>query len=201
MLRIENLAVEKAGRTVCFVPHLEVQRGERINVVGPNGCGKSTLLRVLSGLENEFNGECNVDVPIRNRVFVHQSPFLFRGSVLSNVMYGLRARQLPRQQQRSSAQHWLKVFGVAHLENRSSDKLSGGERRRVALARAFAVEPDLLLLDEPFSDLDSDGVELVSKAIDEGNNRTILVSSPTPLSDALTDRILNVSNSISKSAL
>jgi ABC-type nitrate/sulfonate/bicarbonate transport system ATPase subunit len=185
MLRIRDLRLGKAGKTICHVPELEVRRGERIAVVGPNGSGKTTLLRVVGGLERQFTGECRVDVPSRERVYVHQSPHLFRGSVLSNAKYGLAARHLPRRKQVSTAREWLRTLGVEHLVHRQCASLSGGERRRVALARAFATEPEILLLDEPLADLDQEGIDIVCRAISASSIWTVLIASPVPLPDAL----------------
>ncbi len=181
MLRIQNLQVEKADKTICHVPELDVARGERLAVIGPNGSGKTTLLRVASGLEREFTGLCHIGAPTRSRVFVHQAPYLFRGSVLFNTTYGLAARGIARRQQISIAREWLAALGVEHLVGRQCSTLSGGERRRVALARAFALEADLLLLDEPFADLDEDGIAVVCRAIATVSRSTILIASPVAL--------------------
>lgn len=181
MLRVRDLRVIKAGKTICSVPELDVEAGEHVAVIGPNASGKTTFLRVISGLENDFTGECQIDVPKGQRIYVHQSPHLFRGSILFNTKYGLAARRVPAQKQTSTARQWLTTFGVGHLDRCRSEHLSGGERRRVALARAFAVQPDLLILDEPLADLDSAGISLVCRVIDTTSRSTILISSPVPL--------------------
>jgi energy-coupling factor transporter ATP-binding protein EcfA2 len=186
MLRIRKLQVDKADKTICDVPELDVRRGERVAVTGANGSGKTTLLRVLSGLETEFTGQCTVDVPVRQRVYVHQSPYLFRGSVLFNATYGLAARSVPRSQRDSLARRWLGTLGIEHLVHRRCAHLSGGERRRLALARAFAIGAELLLLDEPLADLDQEGIDTVCRAISKASRSTILISSPVPLPDELT---------------
>jgi ABC-type nitrate/sulfonate/bicarbonate transport system ATPase subunit len=192
MLQIRNLKVEKAGKTICDLPDLDVARGERVAVLGPNGSGKTTLLRVLSGLEVEFTGKCQSAVSRRDRVYVHQSPYLFRGSVLFNATYGLAARKMARRKQVSTAREWLDTLGVGHLAERQCGNLSGGERRRVALARAFAIQSDVLLLDEPLADLDEEGMDIVCRAISTVTRATILMSSPVPLPDALSVRSLRL---------
>ncbi len=181
MLRIRKLNVEKAGRKICHVGELDVARGERLAVIGPNGSGKTTLLRVVGGLESHFAGECRVDAPHRDRVYVHQAPYLLRGSVLFNTTYGLAARRMPRRQRKAAAREWLVALGVEHLIHRRGRRLSGGETRRVALARALAVRPDLLLLDEPLADLDEAGIAAVCRALSALPNTTILIASPVPL--------------------
>ena len=190
MLQIRNLRVEKAGKTICRVPKLDVTRGEQVGVIGPNGSGKTTLLRVVSGLESKCRGECRADVPPLDRVYVHQAPYLFRGTVLFNTLYGLAARQVPRRERLSLAQQWLNTLGIRHLAQRRSTSLSGGERRRVALARAFAIQPAILLLDEPFADLDQEGIELVCGALATAANSTVLIASPIPLPESLKVRSL-----------
>ena len=191
MLSIRDLQVAKRGKMICRVPELDVQAGERVVVAGPNGAGKSTLLRVLGGLETVFSGSCDVKVSVSQRVFVHQSPYLFRGSVLKNVSYGLTARGIPRRQQGEVAAQWLDRFGIAHLSGSPSHQLSGGERRRVALARAFAVSPKLLLLDEPLADLDEHAVTIVQRAL-EAQDATVLIASPVALPKSFEARVAKI---------
>lgn len=189
MLQIRDLRVDKGGRTICCVPELTVGSGERVALVGPNGSGKTTLLRVLSGLERDIHGECRIVPPMRKRVYVHQSPYLFRGTVMWNVGYGLAARNIDKKSRTSTVWHWLNVFGIGGLAERHCEKLSGGERRRVALARAFAIRPDLLLLDEPLADLDEEGIEIVCRAIADESESTIVIVSPVPVPSTLRVRL------------
>lgn len=187
IIDIRELTVRKSGRTICSVPELQVAAGERIGIVGPNGSGKTTLLRVIAGLEREHSGKCTVNAPSRQRVYVHQAPYLFRGSVLFNVTYGLAARGVPRHRRLDIARRLLADFDVIALAARSTAGLSGGERRRIALVRALAVQPDILLLDEPLADLDRQGVETVRRALLK-STATVLIASPDPLPDGLVAR-------------
>ena len=181
MIDIENLQVCHMGTTICSVPRLVVERGERFGVLGKNGSGKTTLLRVLGGLERGFGGRCALDVKRREIVYVEQSVFLFRGTVLFNTMYGLRARGLGRTPAEARALRWLDMLGIRGLAGVSARRLSSGERRRAALARALAIEPAVLLLDEPLADMDDEGVDRVRQALKELSDSTILIASPTSL--------------------
>ena len=147
---------------------LDIQSGELIALLGPSGCGKTTLLRIIAGLETadvgsiHFSGEDTTDVHVRERNvgFVFQHYALFRHmTVFDNVAFGLRMK--PRKERPSEAQIKEKVMSLLKLvqldwiADRYPSQLSGGQRQRIALARALAVEPKVLLLDEPFGALDA----------------------------------------------
>jgi len=188
MIDINDLRVNKNGRTICSVSELQIAPGERVAIRGPNGSGKTTLLRVLSRLEVNYQGTCSVDASWRDCVYVHQSPYLFRGTVLFNVTYGLCERGKNRAECKQLALSWLRRLGVENLSETRVTHLSGGELRRVALARAMILRPRLLLLDEPLADMDADGGAAVCAALDELKESTILVASPTTLPNGLTSR-------------
>lgn len=177
LIQVRQLQVYKGKQRICFVPELEIKVGERVVVTGGNGSGKTTLLRLLAGLEKEFQGICQNPIPARDRIYVHQNPYLFQGTVEFNVCYGLKSRGLSRKETESLSHHWMEVFGFRGLAHRQSGTLSGGERRRVALARAFVIQPKLLLLDEPFAELDEDGFACVSRAL-EITPATVVIASP-----------------------
>ncbi len=185
MIEINNLAVHKGGKPVCTVSNLSIAPQEQVAIVGNNGSGKTTLLRVIAGLEDVFQGQCTVGVPRSRRVYVHQSPYLFRGTVLFNAMYGLRARGRSKAESERVALDWLGRLGIRELAARSCNRLSGGERRRAALARAMAAAPSLLLLDEPLAELDEEGVASVLRVLGELSETTVLFSSPTDFSESL----------------
>ena len=189
-ITLSNLSVAKGQQVICQVTNATIVRGSKVGITGANGSGKSTLLRVLAGLETDFAGSVQVDIPLADRVFVHQSPYLFHGTVLENVEYGLNARSVSNFERRKTASCWMERFGVGHLADRSVDSLSGGEARRTALARACVLGPELLLLDEPLADLDATGAEFVAQALKELSDSTILISSPTPLPENLTDSMI-----------
>ena len=147
---------------------LDIHSGELVALLGPSGCGKTTLLRIIAGLETadqgsiHFSGEETTHVHVRERQvgFVFQHYALFRHmTVFENVAFGLRMK--PRGQRPSEAQiqtkvhDLLKLVQLDWLSDRYPSQLSGGQRQRIALARALAVEPKVLLLDEPFGALDA----------------------------------------------
>jgi tungstate transport system ATP-binding protein len=145
------------------VPHLDVLGGEVLVVIGPNGAGKSVLLETLALLQRPTQGRVlfegqpvdGRELALRRRMaVVFQDPLLLRRSVADNVAIGLRLRGVPRSARREKAAHWMGRFGIDHLARRSAVTISGGEAQRTNLARAFALEPEVLLLDEPFSALD-----------------------------------------------
>jgi len=156
--------VSRGGKTILDVPSLMVRAQETLAVIGPNGAGKSTLLQVLAGLLKPRRGRLVFhgqpvrpgDLAYRRRIaLVLQEPMLLDASVLSNVTLGLRFRRVSRAEAASRATAWLERLGVAHLSDRPAQTLSGGEAQRVSLARAMVLEPELLLLDEPFSAFDA----------------------------------------------
>ena len=153
---IEALGLEKRYPGFHLrVPRLRVRPGEVLTVVGPSGAGKSTLLRLLAGLEPPDQGRV-----IREglAVYLDQEPYVLERSVLENAAFGLRLQGVPGVEARRRARDWLDRVGLLPLADRPARVLSGGERVRLALARALAVEPRALLLDEPTANLDPGNV-------------------------------------------
>jgi len=183
MIQVSNLQVTREGKSICTVEQLAIAPGQRVAIVGSNGSGKTTLLRVLAGLEQDYQGSCQVESTRLGRTYLHQHPFLFRGTVLANVRYGERGRAGDHGESNLEAITWLKRLGIEHLANRTTQNLSGGEIRRVALARALACRPRLLLLDEPLAELDPNAADTVCQLLHNLPETTIVISSPikTPL--------------------
>ena len=164
MIQIRDLLIQRNGRDVLRVDSLDIQPGETLTVVGPNGAGKSTLLLALARLLRPSQGEIVFEgkslsrwdeLNYRRRIsFVFQSPLLMDMTVEQNVALGLKFRGTPKEEIRARVGKWMKHLGVDALAKRRASQLSGGEAQRVSLARAFVLEPELLLLDEPFAALD-----------------------------------------------
>ena len=141
--------------------NLEVRGGEVLAIVGPSGCGKTTLLRVLAGLETPDAGQVLIDgAPVagvgRERAVIFQEPRLLPWrSVLGNVAFGLQARGISRDAAEARARHYIRLVGLGDFTDAYPRQLSGGMAQRVGIARALTVQPEILLLDEPFGALDA----------------------------------------------
>jgi len=164
MIQISNLLIQRNGRDTLRVESLCIQRGETLAVVGPNGAGKSTLLLALAHLLKPAKGEIHFDnknlkewndLEYRRKIaFVFQDPLLMDMTVEQNIGLGLKFRGADKTQIERQTAKWSKSMGVDNLLPRKANQLSGGEAQRVSLARAFVLEPELLLMDEPFSAVD-----------------------------------------------
>ncbi len=162
IIEIRNLLVKRGKRPVLEIEALDIQKGAVLAVIGPNGAGKTSLLLALARLlkpergQIHFNGySADSDLTYRRRIgLVMQDPLLLNLSVFENVATGLRFRGLPGGEIAPRVNRWLERLGIPHLAKRPASQISGGEAQRVSLARAFVLEPELLLLDEPFSALD-----------------------------------------------
>ena len=138
---------------------IQLKKGEFVCIVGPSGCGKTTLLRVLAGLEQSSTGQATIYTEDSKRPqtgMVFQDAGLFPWmSVLENVAYGMRMQGISGKKRYATAQHWINITGLARFTDAFPNQLSGGMQQRVGLARAFAHNPEVLLLDEPFGALDA----------------------------------------------
>lgn len=202
LIQLREVVVEAGGRAILDVPSLDVEPDEVLAVVGPNGAGKSTLLRVVGLLERPARGDVMFSgariegqrLNYRRRMaVVFQEPLLLDTSVEANVRTGLSLRGVKGGEQKRRSDEWLERFGIAHLRGRSARSLSGGEAQRTSLARAMVLEPEVLLLDEPFSSLDAPTREALIDDLDAvlGERRvaTVLVTHDRSEALRLGDRI------------
>lgn len=162
---LRNICVSYDGKTnILEGLNLEIQEGELVSLLGPSGCGKTTTLRVIAGYIDTKSGDLLVDgqnytkIPVHKRNFgiVFQSYALFpHMTVRDNVAFGLKMRKMDKETIRKKVDEMLEICGLSEFADRLPKQMSGGQRQRVALARALVIEPKLLLLDEPLSNLDA----------------------------------------------
>jgi len=176
-----------------YIDMLDIYPGEKIALIGPNGAGKTTLLQMMAALEKPNKGairfnEIDIKAPkdkmqyYRSIAYVPQKPVLYDKSVFENIAIGLKIRGMPQLEIEEKIARITKALKIEHLISRSALKLSGGEARRVMLARALVLEPQILFLDEPFGDLD----ETIRK--DLINDLLPILSESTPYPENLRDR-------------
>lgn len=208
MLEAREISWIKDHKTILNNIDFHLFPGECVGLIGPNGSGKSSLLKILAFLETPttgllyFQGQAipkNVPLPIRRRIaLVFQEPLLLNTRVFENVAIGLKIRGFSRGIIRKRVDYWLEQFGVSHLSKQSARSLSGGEAQRVSLARAFALEPDILFLDEPFSALDAptkEGLRIdLGQVFKSTQTTTVLVSHDFKDIAHLTNRALILLN-------
>ena len=163
-ITIENAVKRYGNDTIINGLSLEVKPGEFFTLLGPSGCGKTTLLRMIIGFNSIEGGTFKIndrvinDIPTnkRNIGMVFQNYAVFpHMNVFDNVAFGLRNRKLPKDEIERKVNSILKVVKIDHLKDRMPANLSGGQQQRVALARAIVIEPEVLLMDEPLSNLDA----------------------------------------------
>jgi tungstate transport system ATP-binding protein len=184
VLELRGVRHRYNGRVVLELDTFSVTAGAQIAIVGHNGSGKSTLLRILALLERPSEGEVLLDgrpvsdlrpqgpwAPRRHVTLVEQQPVLFRGKVSDNLGYGLRVRGVRRSAVNQRVAEVAERFALTRLLGRHSHELSDGEVQRVAVARALAVEPDILLLDEPASAADRAAAHALYHALAEERQR------------------------------
>lgn len=161
---LESVRKEFGNEVAVESLDLTIEEGETLGIVGPSGCGKTTTLRMIAGFETPtagrvlFDGEevTHKSPERRNVGLVFQSYALFNNmSVIANVAFGLKMQGLAKTERRERAMELLEMFGIEELADRDPRTLSGGQQQRVGLARALAIEPEILLLDEPMTGLDA----------------------------------------------
>ncbi|MCS6906816.1 MAG: ATP-binding cassette domain-containing protein [Anaerolineales bacterium] len=203
LIELHDFTLRRADRAVLTIPDLSIRQGETLAVVGPNGAGKSTFLLALAGLIRPLSGELifagrQIEpwkaLDYRRRVaLLLQEPLLLDRSVLDNLLLGLRFRKTPKPEAIRRSMEWLNRLGVVHLAQRPARSLSGGEAQRVSLARAFVLEPQLLLLDEPFAALDpptrSELLRELRHLLRQNHTTTVLVTHHLSEAAFLGDRI------------
>lgn len=183
---------------------LDIREGEFITIVGPSGCGKSTLLNIVSGIDTSYKGNIQIDgKPISqsintDRIIIFQEGALFPWlTVYENVEFGLKVAKLPKDNRREIVMHYIQLVQLTNFANAFLHQLSGGMKQRVAIARALALNPRILLMDEPFAALDIETRKMLYDQIlqiHQKTNKTILfVTHNINEAVALGDRVIVMS--------
>ena len=177
MYRLQSIRKCYGANVALDVEELTIAEGRLYTLTGANGAGKSTLLSILAFLTPPTSGEIfyagnrvdwnhgSVEEYRRKVTLLHQSPYLFVGSVHDNVAYGLKVRGIPGEEQRRIVDRALDGVGLQGFRDRKARELSGGEAQRVAMARALALNPEVLLLDEPLANIDRETAGLLETVI------------------------------------
>jgi lipopolysaccharide export system ATP-binding protein len=187
LLRTEKLCKSYKGRKVVDQVSLHVEPGEIVGLLGPNGAGKTTTFRMCMGMVKPDSGQIFIQkrdatqLPIYRRAhlglgYLAQEPSVFRKlSVEDNLLAVLEITKKPKAEQVQRADELLEEFSLSHLRKSRGEVLSGGERRRLEIARALATEPKLILLDEPFSGVDPVAVEEIQGILQQLQQRGIAI--------------------------
>jgi tungstate transport system ATP-binding protein len=160
-ITIKNLSYKYADENVISIDQYEFEDGKSHVLVGPNGSGKTTLLNIMSLLSRPDTGEIsllgevvndNNKLSLRKRIgYVQQRPYLFNMTVFDNIAIGLKLRKINKQLRKARTDNIIEQLNIANLRNKRGHELSGGEMQKVALARSLILEPEILMLDEPFT--------------------------------------------------
>ena len=197
-LVLDGVSFVARGRTILDCVTLRLERGSRTVVLGPNGAGKSVLLRVMHGLIAPTSGVVrwsSAETPRapRRQAMVFQRPVLFRRSALGNLRFALAVAGVPPAQREARAVSALDRVGLLSIAHQPARVLSGGEQQRLALARAWMLEPVVLFLDEPTANLDPGStreIERVIQAIHDAGTRIVMVTHHLGQARRLADEIL-----------
>ncbi|MCK5684923.1 energy-coupling factor ABC transporter ATP-binding protein [bacterium] len=198
----------KSSKKILDIDFLEIEKGSIYAFLGANGCGKTTLLKLLNGLllptkgTIKFKGLSVVDNnPLlrMSTVYLHQNPYLFSQTVAENIAFGLKVRKYSKESIAKKIQEMLELVDLSGFENTPSNELSGGESQRVSIARAFAVEPEVLLMDEPTASVDKQNISNIERILldlNSSKSTTVIISSHNEsFSEKLADNIYHIEKS------
>jgi len=179
LFKIEHLTHVYEDRTILNISSLSFEENKIHAITGPNGSGKTTLCNILGLLLKPTTGKIwyqgemvyengGLSERLRKKItMVHQNPFLFHTTVEKNLAYGLKLRNYPRSQRKQKIEEFLKIMGIEYLRHQQGTRLSGGEVQRVAVARALAIDPEVLILDEFTANVDRNYVKITEGVIQD----------------------------------
>ena len=206
--QLNNIKFSYANKLILDIRQQHFEQGKITALIGENGAGKSTLLGILSFIlpvqsgEIEFSGkkvDKNELATLRKSVgLVQQNPYLIKGSVIRNIELGLKFRGIAPVERKEKVRNILRLLKIDNLVDRSVKSLSGGEAQKVAIGRALVLDPEVILLDEPFTYLDSDFVEefesLIKQLRDEHNKTIIFTTHNQSQARVLSDQVFCLAN-------
>lgn len=203
-LNIKNLKKTYGEKVVLDIPYLELEEGKITGITGPNGSGKSTLVNIISGMIAEYDGNIlyngrQMDEKIRKRMtHVFQKPYLFRRRVYENIAYPLRIRKVEKIEEKILVKQVINQLEIDELVDKKGHLLSGGETQKVALARALVFKPELLLLDEPTSNIDPESIIIMEREIlrfnKESKGTVLIVTHNLEQAQRICDNIICLSS-------
>lgn len=173
-IQVQGISKKYGERMLFSIPSLEIGSGQSLHLQGENGAGKTTLMKILAGLERPSSGSIilnGIDSrswwkrPHYKVIYLHQTPFVFSGSVSDNVRFGLGYQFSSRRDLDKRVAAVLELAGLTQLAMQEARTLSGGEKQRLALARAAILEPSMLMLDEPTANLDAESIKIVTEMV------------------------------------
>lgn len=205
--QLENIHFSYGQKLALAIPELTIQRGEVTALIGPNGCGKSTLLNLLAFLHRAQQGQIsllsewvtkkNTCEAIKRVSFLPQKPYILAGTVADNLKLALKFHGI-KDHDSGRLEAALDKLNIAHLSQQQANELSGGEQQKVALARAIITEPDVLIMDEPFSYLDHKSVqalELFIRGYVREGRKTLIFSTHNRMQGvAIADNVISLVN-------
>jgi tungstate transport system ATP-binding protein len=197
-LRLDDVSFAAGGRTIIDGISIEIEPGPSTIILGANGAGKSVLMRLMHGLLEPTSGRVEWSAPERagaprKQAMVFQRPVMLRRSARANVAYALKIAGVPEAQRAALVHEALEGVGLAHLARRPARVLSGGEQQRLALARAWALHPQVLFLDEPTASLDPSAtreIEAAITAFDAAGTKIVMATHNLGQARRLGDEIL-----------
>ncbi|NLY77032.1 MAG: ATP-binding cassette domain-containing protein [Tissierellia bacterium] len=201
-IKIEGLKKYYSDKLILDIERLEIEEGRITGLIGPNGSGKTTLMRIISGLDLDFTGNIEYNhSPLNEDIYkkmtlVTQKPYLFRRRVYENIEFPLKVRRIDKGIRRKKVEEIMERFQIEDLKNKKGHLLSGGESQKVSLARALVFEPELLLLDEPTSNIDPESMKIMESQIIRFNEETkgtvLIVTHNIEQAKRLCDRIIHL---------
>ncbi len=209
-IELKDITKVYDGHTVLDIDHYRFDKGKIYALVGPNGSGKTTLFRILALLEQPTTGTITIDgsnvtafeshTTRKKVVLVHQEPLMFDTSVRKNVALGLSYRGVSRKEATERIRKSLELVGMSNFLKRHARHLSGGETKRVAIARGLALSPEIILLDEPTANVDEKNIAMIEKIITslKQSNETTIIFSTHNIKQAyhLSDEVLTLMDGI-----